>query len=126
MNFLIRLLLLWGANAVGLLIADKLLDGIVVEPEWRVITAGLVFGVVNWMVKPLLKGMATPVIWLTLGVGLFFVNLLIMYIAAWIASGFDVVSFRGALGATVLLWVINAAIHAYFAFDNRRRDRIID
>jgi len=126
MNFLVRTVLLWGVNAAGLALADWMLDGIVVDPEWRVITAGAVFGVINWIVKPLLKGLATPVIWLTLGVGLFFVNLAAMYIVAAISSGFEIVDFGGAVGATFLMWLFNAVIHAYFGLDNRRRERASD
>ena len=77
-----RILLLWGCNVAALLFADLVVSDISIDPEWRAITAGAVFGIVNWAVKPLLRLLALPLIVITLGVALFVVNLLVLYITS--------------------------------------------
>jgi putative membrane protein len=72
--------------------------------------AGLVFAVVNWLVRPLVIVLSLPVIVLSLGVALFFVNLLMLYLTDWLVGGFDVGSFRSAAVATLVVWAVNLAI----------------
>jgi putative membrane protein len=109
---LVRIGLIWGCNVLALLVADLVVRDIAIDPEWRAISAGAVFGIVNWMIKPIIKTLALPLIMLTFGIALFFVNLLVLYIASWISSGFTIRSFGGAIGATIVLWLVNAALHA--------------
>ncbi len=118
-----RILLLWAFNAVALIVADWLVDGIRFEDEWVVIPAGAVFGIVNWLVKPIVTLFSLPVIILTLGIALFFVNLLMLYITSWIVSGFDIDGFWSAVGATIVIWVVNSVLVAVFDVDDRRRRR---
>ena len=115
-----RILLLWGCNVVALLFADLVVRDIHIDPEWRAITAGAVFGIVNWAVKPILRVLALPLIVITLGIALFFVNLLVLYITAWVSSGFGIDSFGGAIGATIVLWLVNLALQASFGLGDRR------
>ena len=39
--------------------------------------------------KPVVKLLALPVVILTLGIALFFVNLLMLYVTSWIVPGFE-------------------------------------
>jgi putative membrane protein len=119
----VRALLLWAGNSIGLWISQEIFDGVVIEPLWRVITAGAVFGVVNWLVKPVLRKLATPFIVLTLGIALFFVNLAAVYIASAISDGVDIQKFGGAVGTTIVLWLVNVVLHSMFSMQDRRRAR---
>jgi putative membrane protein len=118
-----RAALLWAGNSFGLWISQEIFDGVVIEPLWRVITAGAVFGLVNWLVKPILRKLATPFIVITLGIALFFVNLAAVYIAAAISDGVDIKKFGGAVGTTIVLWFINVVLNSLFAMQDRRRAR---
>ena len=94
---LTRIVLVWASNAVALLVANWLIDGIRFDDQWRVVIAGAVFGFVNWLVKPIVTLLALPVIVLTLGIALFFVNLLMLYITSWVMPGFEIDSFGSAV-----------------------------
>lgn len=118
-----RILLLWAFNAVALIVADWLIDGIRFDDEWVVIPAGAVFGIVNWLVKPLVTLLSLPLIILTLGIALFFVNLLMLYITSWVVSGFDIDGFWSAVGATIVIWIVNTALQSVFGVDDKRRRR---
>jgi putative membrane protein len=120
---LVRALLAWAGNSLGLWISQEIFEGVVIEPLWRVITAGAVFGLVNWLVKPVLRKLATPFIVITLGIALFVVNLVAVYIAAAISDGVDIQKFGGAVGTTIVLWCINVALNSVFSMQDRRRAR---
>jgi putative membrane protein len=118
-----RLLLAWACNVAAIWVAARLLDGIDYESFWHLVVAGLLFGIVNWLVKPLVTLLALPVIVLTLGVALFFVNLLMLYLTSWLAPGFRIDGFGDAVLATLVIWVVNLVLRAVFDVEGRRRDR---
>jgi putative membrane protein len=118
---LARIALVWASNVVALLVADLLVAGIHFDREWRAIIAGAVFGLVNWGVKPIVKLLALPVIALTLGIALFFIDLLMLYITSWVMSGFDIDGFRAAVAGTIVIWLVNVVLHAVFGINDRNR-----
>lgn len=120
---IIRIALVWGCNTVAFLVADWLIDGIRFDEEWRVIIAGAVFALVNWLVKPIVTLLALPVIILTLGVALFFVNLLMLYVTSWVMSDFRIDSFGAAIGGTIVIWLVNVVLQAAFGVNDRQRRR---
>ena len=108
---LTRLLIRWGSNVAALYVAAKLVPAVTYGGRWEtLVVAGLVFAVVNWLVRPLVIVLSLPVIVLSLGVALFFVNLLMLYLTDWLVGGFDVGSFGSAAVATLVVWAVNLAI----------------
>jgi putative membrane protein len=118
---MIRIGAIWAANIVGLLLAEHYTEGLAIDPEWRVITAGAVFGVINWAVKPVLRKLAAPMIILTLGIALFGVNLLAVYLASEISTGFELDDLNAAVSATFWLWLVNVIMQSVIAIQARRR-----
>ena len=114
---------MWACNVAAIWVAARLLDGIDYESFWHLVIAGLVFGIVNWLVKPVVTLLALPVIVLTLGVALFFVNLLMLYVTSWLAPGFRIDGFGDAVLGTLVIWVVNLVLRAVFDVDGRRRRR---
>jgi putative membrane protein len=109
----------WVLNSIAILVANWLIDGIHFTDQLRVVVAGAVFGLVNWLVKPIVKLLALPLIVITLGIALFFVNLLMLYITSWVMSGFDIDNFRAAVGGTIVIWLVNAVLQGIFGVTNR-------
>jgi putative membrane protein len=108
-----RLLIAWAGNIAALFVAAWLLAGIDYGNDWwALVLAALVFSVVNWLVRPVVTVLSLPVIILTLGIALFFVNLLMLYITSWIVTGFEIDSFGSAVGATIVVWLVNAVLSA--------------
>ena len=120
---LLRVLLVWASNTIAIFVADWLIDGIKIEDEWRLIIAGAVFGLVNLLVKPIVTLLALPVIVLTLGIALFFVNLLMLYITSWLVRDFEIESFWAAVGGTVVIWLVNLILYAVFGLNDWSRRR---
>jgi len=118
-----RLAIMWAFNIVALFVADWIVDGIHFDDKWVVVIAALVFAIVNWIVKPITTLLALPLIILTLGIAFFFVNLLMLYITSWIVSGFSISGFWSAVGATIIVWIVNSILSAVFGVDDWRDDR---
>lgn len=118
---LLRMVLVWASNTIAILVADLLIEGIRFDDRWWVLLAGAVFGLVNLLVKPIVTFLALPVIILTFGVALFFVNLLMLYITSWVLEGFEIDSFWSAVGGTIIIWLVNVVLAAIFGLDDRRR-----
>jgi len=119
-----RFVVTWFFNIVALWVAAELIDGIGYSGnEWVVVIAALVFSLVNIFVKPLVILFTLPLVILTLGLALFFVNLLMLYLTSWIVDDFKVESFGAAILATIIVWVVNTALEAVFGRDARVSDR---
>jgi putative membrane protein len=118
----VRLLLTWAFNIAALWVAARLLDGIDYRSGRDLVLAGLAFGIVNWLVKPIVTVLALPLVILTVGIALFFVNLLMLYLTAWIAPGFRIDTFRDAVIGTIVIWLVNVVLRTVFEVDGRRRE----
>ena len=118
-----RILLLWACNTAALFVADWLFDGLDFTSVWKVVIAGAVFGIVNLIVKPITTLLALPLIIVTLGIALFFVNLLMLYVTSWVSPGFEIDGFWSAVGGTIVIWLVNSILHSVFGLDDRRDRR---
>jgi putative membrane protein len=78
----------------------------------RLLLAALVLTIANWLVRPVLTLLALPVIVLTLGVALFFVSLAMLLLTDALVDGFGIDGFWSAVAATIIVWAVNAAVHA--------------
>jgi putative membrane protein len=122
-----RFVVTWFFNIVALWVAAELIDGIGYSGnEWVVVAAALVFSLVNIFVKPLVILFTLPLVILTLGLALFFVNLLMLYLTSWIVDDFKVESFGAAILATIIVWVVNTVLEAVFGRVETERERYAD
>ncbi|MFI6598108.1 phage holin family protein [Nonomuraea sp. NPDC050536] len=92
MRFIIRTL----AAAVALWAAIQLVPGITVSTGstskyWGVLLlVALIFGVVNAIVKPIVKALGCAIIVLTLGLFLLVINAAMLLLTSWIAGQLDI------------------------------------
>ena len=113
-----RFIVTWFFNIVALWVAAELIDGIGYSGnEWAILIAALVFSLVNIFVKPVVILFTLPLVILTLGLALFFINLLMLYVTSWIVDDFKVESFGAAILATIIVWVVNTVLEAIFGRD---------
>jgi putative membrane protein len=118
---LVRIVLVWASNTIALLVADWWVDGIRIDEWWQAIIAGAVFGIINALVKPIVTLLALPVVVLTLGVALFFVNLLMLVLTAWLLPEFHIDGFWSAVAGTIVVWLVNLVVYAIFGLNDRSR-----
>jgi putative membrane protein len=120
MRLLVRLL----AGAVALAVAAWLIEGISVGPgttSERVLTllaVAIIFGLVNAIVRPIVRLISIPLFILTLGLFTFVVNALMLLLTAWIGDQFDLAfhvdgfwsALLGALVVSVVTFILNVLL----------------
>ncbi len=113
-------------NALAIWVATWLLSGMSVDsgggPGSQVLTylaIGLIFGVVNAIIRPIVVVLSIPFYILTLGLFTFIVNALMLWltssVAGWVGVGFHVDDFfwtavLGALVVSIVSVVVNGVI----------------
>lgn len=103
----------WALNAVVLGLVGWLLSGVTFGGSaWTVIWAALVFGILNTILKPILKLITAPLALLTLGLAWFFVSMFMLWLTTLIISGFSIHGFWNYVWATALVWVFNTIFDA--------------
>jgi putative membrane protein len=109
-----RLLLIWIVNTVTLFVLPHLLETVQVDSFTTALTAALVLGLVNTLIRPILLVLTLPITFLTLGLFIFVINGLMFWVVADIVPGFQVTSFIAAIVAafvySVISWLLTAFI----------------
>jgi putative membrane protein len=107
-----RLLVRFACNAVALYVAAWALSGVTYGDQWwSLLIAAAVFTVVNMWLKPIVTLLSLPFIILTLGLFLFVVNILMLYVTDWLTD-FHLSSFGTAALAAIIVTVVNWVLHA--------------
>jgi putative membrane protein len=110
-NFIARLLV----NAAALWVATRIVPGVVYTDGWLpFLGVALVFGVVNAWVGTAAKILAFPVILLTLGLFLFVVNGLMLWLTSALAGalglGFHVQGFWPAVWGALVVSIVSTLL----------------
>ena len=109
MGFIGRILIAIAANALALYIAGQLIDGfnISLDPK-DLFIAALVLTLINGIIRPILTLILSPLIILTLGLGLIFINALTIYMMTQFIP--DIVSITNPLSPAGLLTLLYVTI----------------
>ncbi|MFB7860855.1 MULTISPECIES: phage holin family protein [unclassified Streptomyces] len=119
-NFIVKTLANAGALGVAIwLLQDITLTGdSTAKKAWTLILVALVFGLVNFLVKPVVKLLTFPLFLLTLGLITLVVNALMLLLTSWLADVLDL-SFHvegfwtavlGGLIISVVSWALNIVL----------------
>jgi putative membrane protein len=106
----VRLGISWLTNALILAIVAAVLADVTVRNAGALLEAAAVFGVLNTVLKPLLRFVTLPLAILTFGIAWFFVSMLMLLITDSIVSGFHIDGFWTLVVATLIVWVVNLVL----------------
>ena len=110
MGFLLRVVV----NALAIMLAASILPGIRVDGVVPALVGGLLLGLVNAVVRPVLIILTLPITLVTLGLFLLVLNGLCFWLVASIVKGFYVAgfwsAFLGALIVSIVSWIMTALI----------------
>jgi putative membrane protein len=107
MRFLLRLVV----NAVAVFLAANLVPGIHVTGTAAALLAGLILGLVNAVIKPILFVLTLPFTILTLGLFIFVVNAICLALVAWLVPGFSIAGFGAAFLGALVISAVNWLLH---------------
>jgi putative membrane protein len=109
-GFVVRVLI----NAGALALAARVVDGIALSGWRAALLAGLVLGLVNALVRPVLVILTFPLTLVTLGLFLLVLNAFCLALTSWVVPGFAVAGFwpavLGALIVSVVSWLLTAFV----------------
>ena len=98
-NFLQR----WLITTLGVLVAALLVRGIRYDAATALFLASLSLGLLNTFIRPILVFFTLPFVLLTLGLGLWVINALLLLFVGLVVKGFHVTNFWSALiGALII------------------------
>lgn len=113
MGLIIRLV----ANAAGVWLAVRLLDGLEFTGDWvALLVIALILGLVNALIRPVAKLLSLPLVVLTLGLFILVINALMLWLTIWISGAFDLglasdgfgSTFLGAIIISIVSWLLTA------------------
>jgi putative membrane protein len=101
------LLSLFG-NAIAIWVAALLVPGVVLSSDFaQVLLVALIFGLVNAFVKPVIKLLALPLIFLTLGLVTLVINAGMLILTDRFAAGLMVADFTSAFLGALVISIVN-------------------
>ncbi|WP_013324367.1 phage holin family protein [Gloeothece verrucosa] len=108
-----RFLITWIVTAVSLMITANIVPGIEIKSWTTAAIGAIILGLVNAVVRPILKILTFPITILTLGLFLFIINAICFSLVGYL-SGFKINSFWDALIGSIVFslvsWGINLLI----------------
>lgn len=117
-SFLVRLV----ASGLAIWAAAVLVDGVqlgqadALDQAVTVLLVALIFGVVNALVKPVVKLFTLPLYLLTFGLFSLVINALLLWLTAWLAGRFDlaftVEGFWAAVLGALVVSVVTVVVEA--------------
>lgn len=113
-----KLLMRWVATAIAIFVAVKLLPGLHFNgPWWQLGIVALIFGLLNALVRPVLRFLTCPLIIITLGLFLLVINAMMLWLTARAADSFGidfrVSGFWSTFWGALVISVISAALNLF-------------
>lgn len=106
-----QFLLTWLVTAVSLVITAYIVPGFIVSSFVAALLAAVVLGLVNAIIKPILVILTLPLTLLTLGLFLFVVNAIVIWLAGVLTPGFAVTGLLPALIGSIVLTLVTSVIN---------------
>jgi putative membrane protein len=104
-------LLTWLVTAISLIVTANLVPGFIVTSFGAALLAAVVIGLVNAIVKPILVILTLPLTIITLGLFLFVVNAITIWLAGVLTPGFTVTGLLPALLGSIVLTLVASGIN---------------
>ncbi|RME80389.1 MAG: phage holin family protein [Caldilineae bacterium] len=104
-------------NAVALGVTAWVVPGIDYGNISSLLIVAVIFGVVNALIKPVLRLLTCPLIAITLGLFTLVINALMLWLTGWVAElvgvQFTVNGFVPAVLGAIVLWIIGVVLNIF-------------
>ncbi|MBR2659452.1 phage holin family protein [Candidatus Saccharibacteria bacterium] len=116
LGFVVR----WVLSSFGMWIAITLFGTIIgAYDAWLFIAAGLIFSLVNALVRPFATTMALPLIVLTMGIFTIIINTAMVALTIYLLPNVTM-SFLGAVASSIIMSIINGLVNFWITPYNRK------
>ena len=119
MRFITKLILQIIANAVAIFIAAKYVHGANFGVSFSgdlvdYLIIGVVLALANIFIRPILKIVSAPLIFITLGLFIVVINAVILFVVDWFFEALTINGFLGYFWTTIIIAIVNAIIVGMF------------
>jgi putative membrane protein len=110
-KFILRII----ANALAIFVAVQLVNEITFGGDIvDYLIVGVVLALANTFIRPILKIVSAPLIFITLGLFIIVINGIILFAVDWFVPTLEITSFMGYVWGTIIIAVANAIIVGSF------------
>ena len=110
----------WVINTLAVAIASSIVPGIHYGRFLDLAIASLLLGVLNSVLKPILMLVALPLLVFTLGLFMFVINALLLYLVGSIVKGFHVNTFWAAFWGALIISIVSVFANSLAGTGNAR------
>ena len=103
---MLHILVAWLVSALALWLVARIVPGIEVRDFGAALIATIVIAIVNAVIGPILRFIAWPLTFLTLGLFTLVIDAILLKLASMFSPGFRVRGFLNALVGAILLTII--------------------
>jgi putative membrane protein len=115
MKFILRLFILIIGNALALYLATRLIPGFEITSNYiGFLKVGLVLGIINSFVRPLVKLLSFPFILITFGLFSLVINILLLYSTSYLFDFFTINSLLSGIFGLLVISTVNSIISNIF------------
>ena len=113
-GFLYKYIVRWIVSSLGLWIAAGLLHGAInyQHSVGVILVGGAILALLNAIIRPLLILISVPVILLSLGLFMFIINGMTVYLASKLYAPLDIMSFGAAILTGLIISLVNYLVTA--------------
>ena len=108
--FLVHWIVNWVLGALALWLVAQIIPGIQIRSYGTALLATIVIAVVNITIGPILRFIAWPITFLTLGLFRWVLNALLLKLASMFTPGFRIDGFLNALIGSLVLTVLDIVL----------------
>ena len=112
---MMRSLIKWLMNTIAIMLAVKFVEGIRYSGDWwGILLVGVLFGLVNTVIRPFVKLFTFPLLILTLGIFTFVINAMMLSVTSWLSDqfhlGFHVAGFMPAFWGALVISLVSLVL----------------
>jgi len=116
---MMKLLLVWMINAAALFALPFIFKSIQVDSFTTALIVALILSIVNTIIRPILFLLTLPITVLTLGLFIFVLNGLMLWMAASFVTGFIIAGFWPAVFGAIVYSLISWAATSFILGGNK-------
>lgn len=111
---MIKLLIRLVVNAFTLWFAALIVDGITLSSNViEVLIVAIIFGLINALIKPLIKLISAPLIIFTLGLFTLLINAFLLLLTSWLTDALEVDGLWPAIVGAVIISLVSWALSLF-------------
>jgi len=112
--FILKWIVRWLILSAAVVLVSYLIPGIHVNGFMTALIVGLVFGLINTFIKPVLAILTLPINIITLGLFGLILNAILFWATAYLVNGFVIEGFLAALIGSIIVSIIMWIEHIMF------------